>query len=151
MKSKKISYVDGVKIIEEFDYNGISLGKHWIELYEGQEFLMHKSPLKKKVNRFRIVEPDFGAYMTIWNIGRHMPDGYLPLVRLGGSSGFDVDTRSMFAMRLPEAQRILAVTTRGIKSVSDAKKYIDEHPDELEMCEKIRNAIKVMMEVKGLN
>lgn len=48
---------------------------------------------------------------TIWNIGKNMPDGYLPLCRLKAVQEFEggcsIEPDTLKAIRVPEAQIIL--------------------------------------------
>ena len=56
---------------------------------------------------FEIVDEVPLGYL-IWNIGKNMPDGYLPLCRIKDGREFDIEPETLEAIRHPEAQTILA-------------------------------------------
>lgn len=69
----------------------------------------------------------------IWNIGRNMPDGYLPFCRLKAVQPFEgaqcVETDSLKAVRNEGAQVILAAVGRGAgDDLKGMENYLQKHP-----------------------
>ena len=69
----------------------------------------------------------------IWNIGRNMPDGYLPFCRLKAVQPFEgaqcVETDSLKAVRTEGAQVILAAVGRGAgDDLKGMENYLQKHP-----------------------
>ena len=88
---------------------------------------------------------------TIWNIGKNMIDGYLPLVQVGGYDGCQVNTRTMKAIKIDGAQTILAAVGYGVYTVKEMeahiKKYEKSRPMEVE---RMKKALPIMRKIKGL-
>jgi len=103
-------------------------------------------------HKFEIV--DFIPYgYHIWNIGRNMTDGYLPLVMTGGYDGCQV-IGVMKALPLENAQKILDVTTAYGDTPKKLKKSIvkyTERGDRPEKVKQMEEALEIMMTVKGIN
>lgn len=97
---------------------------------------------------------DFVPYgYVIWNIGRNMPDGYLPLVQVGGYDGCQVLPTPKKAIRVKEAQVILNAIGRGPKTIKDMKKYIEKHKDSvypgvINDIKKMKEALPIMESLK---
>lgn len=76
---------------------------------------------------FEIVENIPRNYF-IWNIGKNMIDGYLPLCRLAGRQPFEggrcIDVESLRAIKIDEAQIILAAIGGGQCTIESMEKYI---------------------------
>lgn len=69
----------------------------------------------------------------IWNIGRNMPDGYLPFCRMKAVQPFEgarcVETDSLKAVRTEGAQVILAAVGRGAgDDLKGMEIYLQKHP-----------------------
>ena len=69
----------------------------------------------------------------IWNIGRNMPDGYLPFCRLKTVQPFEgaqcVETDTLKAVRTEGAQVILAAVGRGAgDNLKSMENYLQKHP-----------------------
>ena len=69
----------------------------------------------------------------IWNIGRNMPDGYLPFCRLKAVQPFEgaqcVETDTLKAVRTEGAQVILAAVGRGAgDDLKSMESYLQKHP-----------------------
>lgn len=65
---------------------------------------------------FEIVD-FFPLGYSIWNIGKNMPDGYLPLCRLSQRQPFpggrNIETDTLKAIKIDGAQTVLAAVDRG--------------------------------------
>ena len=72
--------------------------------------------LRKDNDVFEIVDTVPLGY-SIWNIGRNMPDGYLPFCRLCAIQPFEgaqcIETDTLKAVKTEGAQTILAAVGRG--------------------------------------
>ena len=93
----------------------------------------------------------------IWNIGAHMPDGYLPLIVTGGYDGCQVGVNNLIAVKTEGAQEILRATCHGCgRTVSDMEEYISKHGDakansyEHEVVAQMKTALPYMRKIKGL-
>lgn len=69
----------------------------------------------------------------IWNIGRNMPDGYLPFCRLKAVQPFEgaqcIETDSLKAVKTEGAQVILAAVGRGAgDDPKSLERYLQKHP-----------------------
>lgn len=109
-------------------------------------------------NTFEIVDsvpPNF----FIWNIGKNMPDGYLPICRLADVQPFEggrsIDVKSLKAIKTPDAQRILEVAHIG-GTVADVKKFIKKNENKKPStwaktyAEKAKKILPIMQNIKGL-
>jgi hypothetical protein len=101
---------------------------------------------------FEIV--DFIPYgYHIWNIGKNMKEGYLPLVLLGGYDDCQV-IGTKKAIYLKDAQKVLSVMGYGTNTVKKLESYIDKHNDsegEKDLIKKMKEALLIMYEIKGIN
>ena len=103
---------------------------------------------------FEVVEEVPYGYQ-IWNIGKNMVDGYLPLCRLcpqqpfPGGRSIEVDT--LKAIKTDGAQTILAAAGYGPKTIKEMEshiaKYGQRRPHE---CSKMEAALPYMRQIKGL-
>ena len=104
---------------------------------------------------FEIV--DFVPYgYKIWNIGKNMIDGYLPLVQAGGYDGCQVNTQTMKAIKIEGAQKILAAIGNGQQTISDMEKYIEKHSNsnneyKRSQVERMKEALPIMYCIKWNN
>lgn len=105
---------------------------------------------------FEIVESvPYNRDYVIWNIGKNMTDGYLPLVQTGGYNGCCVNTNTMKAIKVKEAQTILAAIGWGQGTIKKMETYIEKHKNSNEETtkahiEKLKNALKIMYTIKGV-
>lgn len=82
------------------------------------------------VHTYEIVDRIPKGYL-IWNIGDHMPDGYLPLCMLKPESeqpfpgGRAIRTDNLKAISCPEAQTILEATIYGLYTAEDMEQFIE--------------------------
>jgi hypothetical protein len=84
---------------------------------------------------------------VIWNIGKNMIDGYLPLVQVDGE--YQVNTKTMKAIKIEGAQKILAVTTHGQNTIKKMETYIKRYENSKRKCtqrhvERLKEALEVM-------
>lgn len=67
----------------------------------------------------------------IWNIGRNMLDGYLPLCILAGGQpfpgGMNIQLQSLKAIKCEGAQTILAAVGYGPETPEEMEKFIEMH------------------------
>lgn len=103
---------------------------------------------------FEIVD-EFPLGYTIWNIGTNIKDGYLPLVRLGGHDGCQVDTTCMKAMKVKDAQVILAAIGWGQNTIKEMEDFIEKNKDSktkstIDHIERLKDALKVMYKINGI-
>lgn len=101
---------------------------------------------------FEIVE-EFPLGYTIWNIGQHMPDGYLPLCRVIAGT-YQIEPDTLKAIKIDGAQKILAAIGGGQSTIETMERYIRRHqnakPDAWEyrqVC-RMREALPVMREIR---
>ena len=88
------------------------------------------SNLRVENLNFELVEGYILGY-RIWNIGTHMPEGYLPLCRLKDVQPFEgaaeVDTETLKAIKTEGAQLILDAVHAGTSSISSMEEYLEKH------------------------
>lgn len=103
---------------------------------------------------FEVVEEVPYGYI-IWNIGKNMVDGYLPLCRLSSQQPFAgarcIDANTLKAIKTDGAQTIMAAAGYGPDTVKKMEDYIAKYarrrPYE---CSKMRTALPFMRQIKGL-
>jgi len=104
---------------------------------------------------FEIVEKIPSGYQ-IWNIGRNMIDGYLPLAMCGGYDGCQVDTRTLKAIKVAGAQTILDAVGGGQGTVEEMETYVKRYKNakpgtwSYKQVKRMKEALKVMSFVKGI-
>lgn len=108
-------------------------------------------------NTFELVDYVPHGYQ-IWNIGKNMIDGYLPLCRLSphqpfpGGRNIEVDT--LKAIKVDGAQTILAVTTGGQGTIDEMEKYLNQYKNakpgtwSYSQVERIKKALPIMKQIK---
>lgn len=78
-------------------------------------------------NKFELVD-ELPLGYVFWNIGRNMPDGYLPLCRIAavqpfeGARNIEVDT--LKAVRLEGAQTVLRASVEGFENVEKMEAFV---------------------------
>lgn len=101
---------------------------------------------------FEIV--DFIPYgYHIWNIGRNMKEGYLPLVLLGGYDGYQV-IGVMKALPLQDAQKILSVIGEGNDNPKKMRACIEKYEargNNPEKVERMKEALDIMLKIEGID
>lgn len=109
---------------------------------------------------FALVEEVPPGHM-VWNIGKHMAPGYLPLCRPLLPQPFDgarrIDPDSLKAIRIDGAEHIMkAVGWAGNCTIDQMEWYVEQHCDSKDECESyqvelFRKAIPVMKQIKWNN
>ena len=121
-------------------------------LYVNANFLCINQHIFKIVNYF----PDSDSSYTLWNIGEHMPDGYLPFCQLAAvqpyPGGCCINSNTLLAVACPEAQMILDVASHtGAFTISEFEEYI-ANPDKQKNKAKIKlaeNALAALLNLKS--
>ena len=89
-----------------------------------------KNMLKVGDHNFEITDRVESGY-EIWNIGRNMPDGYLPLCRMKKDQPFEggreIEADTLKCIPAPEAQTILSAIGYGPNTPSEMRKYIAKY------------------------
>jgi hypothetical protein len=63
---------------------------------------------------------------SIWNIGKNMPDGYLPFCRIiPGTDNIEPDT--LKAIKLDDAQIILSAIGGGVNTIKKMERYLKRY------------------------
>lgn len=88
----------------------------------------------------------------IWNIGKNMIDGYLPLVQTGGYDGCQVIGIKK-AIKIEGAQIILAAIGYGEYTIKGMENYIKKYKNSKEkikimQIEKYKKALPIMHQIK---
>jgi hypothetical protein len=102
-------------------------------------------------NIFEVV--DFIPYgYHIWNIGKNMIEGYLPLVQLGGYNGCCVIGVKK-AIQVDGAQTILDAIGYGEETIQEMEDYISKHKNSKEeikimQISKYKKALPIMRIIK---
>lgn len=65
----------------------------------------------------------------IWNIGKHMVDGYLPFCRVLPGEDRRVEIDTLKAIKCEGAQTILAAIGAGHKTIAEMEAFIEENRD----------------------
>ena len=85
------------------------------------------------IHRFKIWEKlsDVPATWFVWNIGKNMPDGWLPLARCidPHNRPYDIDPDSLIAVPIKEAQTILDGIGLCGGSLEKMEKTINKYKD----------------------
>ncbi|WP_346938120.1 hypothetical protein [uncultured Clostridium sp.] len=89
----------------------------------------------------------------IWNIGKNMIDGYLPLVRVGGYDGCQVIGIKK-AIKLEGAQIILEAVKGGQNTIESMERYIKRYKNakhgtwSYRQVERMKRALPFMYDIK---
>lgn len=110
-------------------------------------------------NTFEMVNEVPPGYQ-IWNIGKNMIDGYLPLCRLSARQPFpggrSIETDTLLAIKCEGAQDILAFSTNGQNTVMEVEQYLKNNKNAKpgtwshEMVKRMKKALPYMKQIKGL-
>jgi len=104
-------------------------------------------------NTFELV--DFIPYgYKIWNIGKNMIEGYLPLVITGGYDGCQV-VGTMKAVKCKDAQVILSAIGAGQGNIKEMEIYIKENEKSIDKwavmhVARLKKALEVMYTIDGV-
>lgn len=107
--------------------------------------------ITSKHNTFEIVNHVPLGYQ-IWNIGKNMPDGYLPLCRVIPSM-YRVEADTLKAIKIDGAQKILAAVGGGENTIEKMERYIQKHQDaksdtwEYLQVQRMKEALPVMRQI----
>lgn len=105
---------------------------------------------------FEIVDHIPGGYQ-IWNIGKNMVDGYLPLCRLKAIQPFEgcteIEPDTLKAIRTDGAQTILAAIGGGQNTIPEMERYIKRYSRSKNHCtmrrvERMKAALVYMYQLK---
>lgn len=89
----------------------------------------------------------------IWNIGKHIEDGYLPLCQMIGGT-YTINSNTLKAIKIPEAQIILSAIGVGPETPEQMEKYIEKHKNdnpnswEYSVVKKMNKALPFMKKLK---
>ncbi len=97
---------------------------------------------------------------SIWNIGRNMIDGYLPLCRLSPYQSFpggrEIEADTLKAIKCDGAQTILEAIGGGQCTVEEFEQYIKHYRNSKSgtwshrQVERMKRALPYMKQIKGL-
>lgn len=106
---------------------------------------------------FEIVESVPFGYQ-IWNIGKNMIDGYLPLCRLCSHQPYrgarNIETETLKAIKIDGAQTILAAIGGGQNTIEAMEKYIRRYQNakagtwSRRQAERMKEALPIMRKIK---
>lgn len=150
----RLSYWRGDAKVLTIDAGGIrALMRHYSE---------HDTDLENRTithhgNTFELVDSVLPGY-HIWNIGKNMIDGYLPLCRLALfqpiPGGRKIEVETLKAIKCDGAQTILVAIGYGPETPEQMEKYIERYSKEgpsglhaLEV-ERMKKALPFMREIK---
>ena len=109
-------------------------------------------------NTYEIVD-EFPVGYLIWNIGKHAPEGYLPLCRPSQEQPFpggrQIDANSLKAMKVDGAQIILSAAHAGdtlAELEEQVRRYgnCDPRSSQGYWAEKARQALPYLRKIKGV-
>lgn len=113
-------------------------------------------PLPGVSNTFELVDHFPFGYL-IWNIGKNMADGYLPLCRLGHMQPFpggrSIEPDTLKAIKIDGAQTILAAVGFGPETPEEMEEYIKKHDKGSKnykpfAVERMKKALPLMRQIK---
>ncbi len=91
---------------------------------------MEKQTITHHGNTFELVDRVPRGYF-VWNIGKNMIDGYLPLCRLAFFQPFpggrNIEVETLKAIKCEGAQTILAAIGYGPETPDQMERYIEKH------------------------
>lgn len=108
--------------------------------------------ITSRKNIFELVDSVPLGYQ-IWNIGKNMIEGYLPLVRVGGYDGCQV-IGTMKAIKLEGSQIILEAIGGGQNTIEAMERYIKRYKNakpntwSYRQVERMKKALPFMYSIK---
>lgn len=105
-------------------------------------------------NTFAIVDY-FPLGYEIWNIGKHMVDGYLPLCRVIPGT-YQVEPDTLKAIKIDGAQTVLAAIGAGHNTIAKMEKFITKNKNaklgtwEFSQRMKIQAALPIMYQLRQM-
>ena len=112
--------------------------------------------IKSGKHEFELVDSVPRGYI-IWNIGKNMVDGYLPLCRLRMIQPFEggrsIETDTLKAIKCDGAQKILAAIGGGQNTVEKMERYIKRYSSSknsaiLARVDRMKKAVEVLKTIK---
>ena len=107
---------------------------------------MEKQTITNHGHTFELVDRVPRGYF-VWNIGKNMIDGYLPLCRLAYFQPFpggrNIEVETLKAIKCEGAQTILAAIGYGPETPDQMERYIEKHSGE-SSCGRHATAVKRM-------
>lgn len=98
-----------------------------------------------KTYEFEIVNSIPKGY-KIWNIGKNMVDGYLPICQVYPGT-YSVVVETLKAIKFSEAQTILEAVGYGTDTVRKMEKYLEKHKND-NQSKRIKKALPLMKKLK---
>lgn len=118
---------------------------------------MKKNTITNEDDVFELVE-EFPLGYHIWNIGKNMRDGYLPLCRLRPVQPFpggrEIEPDTLKAIKCDGAQVILAAIGYGPETPREMEQYIAKHaqdPRHAWIVQRMEKALPFMRKIKWIN
>lgn len=107
--------------------------------------------LRSGNHEFEIVESVPHNYV-IWNIGKNMEDGYLPLCEREKES-YNINVNTLKAIKLKDAQVILAAIGNGQNTIKKMETYVKKYSKSknkltLLRVKRIKKALEIMYTIK---
>ena len=108
--------------------------------------------IKSENHTFNVVN-EIPLGTSIWSIGNHMIEGYLPIVYIGGDNHHTVIGEKM-AIKCEDAQKILEVAIIGLNTVRKMREYLEKaerytEQGREEFTEEVKFALEVLLKVNG--
>ena len=107
---------------------------------------------------YEIVDAIPAGYM-IWNIGKNIIDGYLPLCRPARQQPFpggrSIDVDALKAIKIDGAQDILAAAGKGEDTLEEMERYVKRYNNAKggwtrTKVERYKKAIPIMKQIRGI-
>lgn len=109
-----------------------------------------KKIIESDNHKFEIVNEIPKNYF-LWNIGRNMPGGYLPIAEQGETS-YSVNGETLKAIKFEEAQTILAAIGAGHSTVKKMQTYLNANKNKKVkpyLYNEIKKALPLLKQIKG--
>ena len=103
-------------------------------------------------HKFEVVDSVPQGY-EIWNIGKNMIDGYLPLCRVIPGT-FSIEPETLKAIKIDGAQKILAAVNGGQDTIESMEWYIKRYRNAKPgtwshlQVERMKEALPIMRQIK---
>lgn len=113
---------------------------------------MTRQTISDNRHTFEIVDFVPPGYQ-IWNIGKNMIDGYLPLCRVIPGT-FSIEPETLKAIKIDGAQKILAAINGGQNTIESMERYIKRYRNAKPgtwsylQVEKMKEALPIMRQIK---
>ena len=113
---------------------------------------MTRQTISDNQHTFEIVERVPMGYQ-IWNIGKNMIDGYLPLCRVIHGT-FSIEPETLKAIKIDGAQKILAAIGGGQDTIEAMEKYIKRYRNakpgtwSYRQVKRMKEALPIMRQIK---